>query len=84
MDKDKLKQISSAVDSLGVINRALTTLQNTDWLYVITDYSINCGLHPGDEIFIPQCLVEEFKQKLLDYYTQKYNEIVDDLKKVTL
>jgi hypothetical protein len=84
MDKGKIKKISFAADTLGIINRALNTLQNTDELYLITDYSIKCGLHPGDEIVIPRCLVEEFKQKLLDHYTQKYNEFVEDLKKVTL
>ncbi len=84
MDKDKLKQISSAADSLGIINRAVTTLQNTDELYIITDHSFKCGLYTGDAIVIPQCLVEEFKQKLLEYYAHKYNGTVDDLKKVTL
>ena len=84
MDKDKLKKISSAADSLGKINRAVTILQNTDELYIITDYSIKCGLHPDDEIVIPRCLVEEFRQRLLDHYTRRYNEIVEDLKKVTL
>ena len=84
MDKEKIKTISSAADSLAIINRAVTTLQNTDELYIITDYSIKCGLYPGDAIVIPHCLVEEFKQKLLDHYTQKYNETVEDLKKITL
>ena len=84
MDKGKIKKISFAADTLGVINRAVTTLQNTDELYIITDYSIKCGMYPGDAIVIPQCLVEEFKQKLLEYYVQKYNETVEDLKKVTL
>jgi hypothetical protein len=84
MDKDKLNQIRSAADSLGIIYRAVTILQKTDELYIITDYSIHCGLQPDDEIVIPRCLVEEFKQKLLDHYTRRYNEIVEDLKKVTL
>lgn len=84
MDIGKIKKISFAADTLGIINRAVTTLQNTDELYIITDYSIKCGMSPGDTIVIPHCLVEEFKQKLLEYYVQKYNETVEDLKKVTL
>ena len=83
MDKDKLNQIRSAADSLGIIYRAVTILQKTDELYIITDYSIHCGLQPDDEIVIPLCLVEEFKQKLIGEINALGIEGMPEVEKLT-
>ena len=85
MNKEDFKKISDAADSLGIINRAISTLQNSEELYFVTDYSIiQMRLDPRDVISIPRCLIDEFKNKLIAYYAKRYNVIVEDLKKVTL
>ena len=82
MTREEFSRISKAADSLGIINRAIATLQNEDQLYIVTDYSLHVRLVPGDAITIPRELLDEFKQKLLAHYTKRYNKIINDLKPI--
>lgn len=82
MNNDELREISRAADALGIINKAIATLQHGDRLYIVTDYSLNVRFNVDDAIVIPKDLLEEFKQKLLAYYAKRYNEIINELKPI--
>ena len=84
MNKEDFKTVRNAADSLGIISRAISTLQNSDKLYIIEDYSIQNRFDYQDAIVIPQCLLDEFKERLIAYYAERYNVIVEELKTVTL
>jgi hypothetical protein len=84
MDKEDFKIVNNAAGNLDIISRAISTLQNSNELYFITDYSIMNRFDTRDAIKIPQCLIDEFKDRLIAYYAERYNVIVEDLKKVTL
>lgn len=85
MTKEDLKTIGSVSFFLDSIHRYIGTIQNAENLYIISDCNIHCGLGRNEEaIRIPDCLASELKQKLTEYYSSKYNEYVEKLKKIEL
>ena len=84
MTKEDLKTIGSVSFFLDSIHKYISTIQNAENLYIISDYNIHCGFERGDAVRIPDCLKEELKQKLTEYYSQKYNEYVEKLKTIEL
>ncbi len=84
MTKEYIKRIQDVSFFMGMIGKAIAFLQNTDNLYVVSDYSVQVRTYNEEAIPIPKELTEEFKQRLVSYYTEEYNKYVKELKAIEL
>lgn len=84
MNNEHIKTIQSTSLFIGTIGTAIALLQNSEKLYIVSDYSIQTGNRYNEAILIPKELIEEFKQRLTSYYTEEYNKYVKELKAIEL
>ena len=84
MKREDIKKLQETSYYMSSISKGLALLENSDELYIISDYSYKVNLTPDDTIKIPQCLVQEFKQKLTNYFVERYNEFAKTLKDIEL
>lgn len=84
MEHNDINAIQEASYHLERISKALGIVNNADTLYLISDYSVLNRFDTDDVVTIPRYLQDEFKQKLTDYFIEKYNEYVDKLKTIDL
>lgn len=84
MEHNDIKAIYEVSFHLERISKALRIVNNSDTLCLISDYSVLNRFDIDDVVTIPRYLQDEFKQKLTDYFIEKYNEYVDKLKTIDL
>ena len=63
------------------IQKSICTLKNSGVLFMVPSV---CSARGKDAIEIPELLLIEFKQKLMEYYRAKYNEYIKKLNTIEL